>query len=144
MAKKLLFLVSAVVLLGGVAAAADALWHSDAEQLEEFIAEFERTKNPAKHALVFVDVSRVPLEVVQGDVRALLDEEREWELPDMANRAFEPFAREGAKVVEHYLEFRGKEAFVALRAETPDGEQMGYFTFTQHNGAWFLREVRVP
>jgi hypothetical protein len=142
--KHALFAAASLLLLGGLARAADALWHSDAEVIEDFVSGFEKTKNPAKHALVFVDVSRVPLDIVQGDVHALLNEEREWELPDMADRAFAPFAKEGAKVVEHYIEFRGSDAFVAVRAETPDGEQNGYFTFTDRNGSWFLREVRIP
>jgi hypothetical protein len=131
--------------VGSVVVVADALVVTDEERLDAFVdsvtGEVETRRIDA--ALGYVDISRVPVEVLVGDETDYYEEGREVDLAERARQTLAPFQGDDVRLLQKSIEIDGERALVALRIGTRGGTANVQFRMVRRGDGWLVSRVRV-
>lgn len=144
MKRFLLHAAAVAVVVGGLAAVADALVITDRERIEQLVdsLEGEVEDTTLDEALHFVETDREPIEV-RSDERTEYFEEADADLAQRAREALRPLRGSEIEIIQHTIELQDDEAHLALRARTRYGVVDGNIDFVKHGERWLIRRARV-
>lgn len=146
MSRKLLIYTTVIgLLVGGIAAIADALVTTESERLDAFVDAVtgEVESRRIDDALDYADPSREPVELVIGDRVETFEEGQEVDLAERARDTLAPFTGEEVRLLQRHVEIDQDQAEVALRLHTPDGIVNVQFRLRRHGDGWLVHRVRV-
>ena len=139
-----LYAVAIAVVIGGLAAAADALVLTDEERLEQLVdaLDGEVDDGSLDEVLRFVATDREPLEVSSREGNDLY-EDADADLAQRARGLLRSLRGSEVEVVQHTIEVEGDEAEVALRARTRHGVLDAQLDLVRHGERWLVWRARV-
>ncbi|MAQ16788.1 MAG: hypothetical protein CMN30_18600 [Sandaracinus sp.] len=139
-----LYAVAIAVVIGGLAAAADALVLTDEERLEQLVdaLDGEVDDGSLDEVLRFVATDREPLEVSSREGNDLY-EDADADLAQRARGILRSLRGSEVEVVQHTIEIEGDEAEVALRARTRHGVLDAQLDLVRHGERWLVWRARV-
>ncbi len=144
MKRILLHTLAIGVVVGGLAAVADALVITDRERLEQLVdsLEGEVQDTTLDEALRFIETDREPIEVRTSD-RTRTFEDADADLAQRAREALRPLRGSEIEIVQHTIEMEDDEAHVALRARTRHGVVDGNIDLVKHGERWLIWRARI-
>jgi hypothetical protein len=144
MKRFLLHTLAIGVVVGGLAAVADALVITDRERLEQLVDSFEGEVQDTTldEALRFVETDREPIEVRSSE-RTRYFEDADADLAQRAREALRPLRGSEIEIIQHTIEIDGDEAQLAVRARTRHGVVDGNVDFVRHGERWLITRARV-
>ncbi len=144
MKRFLLHAVAIAVVVGGLAAVADALVITDRERIEQLVdsLEGEVRDTTLDEALHFVETDREPVELRSSE-RDEYFEDADADLAQRARAALRPLRGSEIEIIQHTIELEDDEAHLALRARTRYGVVDGNIDFVKHGERWLIYRARV-
>lgn len=132
------------VVIGGLAAVADALVITDQERIEQLVdsLEGEVRDTTLDDALHFVETDREPVEVRSAEGTRWF-EDADADLARRAREALRPLRGSDIEVLQRTIEIEGAEAHLALRARTRYGVVDGNVDFVKHGERWLIQRARI-
>jgi len=132
------------VVIGGLAAVADALVITDQERIEQLVdsLEGEVRDTTLDDALHFVETDREPVEVRSAEGTRWF-EDADADLARRAREALRPLRGSDIEVLQRTIEIEGDEAHLALRARTRYGVVDGNVDFVKHGERWLIQRARI-
>lgn len=144
MKRMLLHTFAIAVVVGGLAAVADALVITDHERIEQLVEslEGEVEDTTLDEMLHFVETDREPIEVRTSE-RTRVFEDADADLAQQAREALRPLQGSEIEVLQHTIELEDDEAHVALRARTRYGVVDGNVDLVKHGERWLIWRARI-
>jgi hypothetical protein len=137
-----IYSVIATLMIGAVAFAADALFVSDREQLDELAdALIESDGDPAEAVLRWTDLSREPVSVTNSSGEERFEEQDDYALAERIADALEPIA--GGELVQKSVDVRGDRGTVALRMRSGGEVHDTTLGLARRGQGWLVTDVRA-
>ena len=144
MKRILLHTLAIGVVVGGLAAVADALVITDRERIEGLVdsLEGEVRDTTLDEMLRFVETDREPIEVRTSE-RTRHFEGADADLAQRAREALRPLRGSEIEILQRTIELENDEAHVALRARTRHGVIDGNIDLVKHGERWLIWRARI-
>jgi hypothetical protein len=144
MKRSLLLLLAIGVVVGGLAAVADALVVTERERLEQLVdsLEGEVQDTTLDELLHFVETDREPIEVRSSDGTQVF-ESADAELARRTREALRPLRGSEIEIIQRTIELEDDEAHIALRARTRHGVVDANVDLAKHGERWLIWRARV-
>ena len=144
MKRILLHTLAIGVVVGGLAAVADALVITDRERIEQLVdsLEGEVQDTTLDEVLHFVETDREPIEVRTSE-RTRVFEDADADIAQHAREALRPLRGSDIEVIQHTIEMDDEEAHVALRARTRHGVVDANIDLAKHGERWLIWRARI-
>lgn len=137
-----IYSVIATLMIGAVAFAADALFVSDREQLEELADTLaDSDGDPVDAVLRWTDLSRAPVSVIGAWGEERFEEQDDYALAERIAEALEPLA--GGELVQSSVDVRGDRGTVALRMRSGGEVHDTTLGLARSGQGWLVTDVRA-
>lgn len=140
-----LYAVVATLAVGGVAVAADALFVSDAEQVEQLADDLTRRESGSRvdAVLRWIDPAREPVTITVGRNVRRFTEDEDYALADELADALAPFEARELEVVQRSVRIDGERGTVAVRVRASGRIHDATLHLVKNGQSWLVTDVRT-